>query len=81
MGPRRRLPFAEALCATKMTIRNRILNFIRYRGIKFPELLEDPSELDWPDGWSAVHYDEIPKFTRELNRELCKGHILWERNA
>ncbi len=60
-----------------MTLRNRILSFIQFRGAKIPEVIEDPSELDWPEGWESLHYDDIPKLTRELNREMCKEHILY----
>ncbi len=60
-----------------MAIKNRLFNLMKYRKIQFPKSIHDPSELDWPDGWHALHYDDIPKLTRELNREVCKEHILY----
>jgi hypothetical protein len=61
-----------------MALINKLIGLIKYRGITFPRALEDPSELAWPEGWEPLHYDEIPKFTRELRRELCADHILYK---
>ena len=69
--------YYKGVICTDMSIRNRLLSLIVDRGIKYPSVLEDPSELDWPDNWGALHYDDIPKFTRELNKEICKDHILY----
>ncbi|MBT8370436.1 MAG: hypothetical protein HKO68_10300 [Desulfobacterales bacterium] len=60
-----------------MTIKNKLISLVKYRGIRFPKALCDPSELDWPEGWNALHYHDIPKTTRELNREICKEHVLY----
>jgi len=60
-----------------MTLKNKIISLVKYWGIKFPRDLEDPSDLEWPEGWDALHYDDIPKFTRELSREICSEHILY----
>lgn len=59
-----------------MTILNKLISLVKYRGVRFPRSLQDPSELDWPADWGALHYDDIPKFTRELYREICKAHVL-----
>lgn len=59
-----------------MKIKNKLISWVKYRGIRFPEAIHDPSELDWPEDWRALHYDDIPKVTRELNREICKEHVL-----
>lgn len=64
-----------------MTIKNKIINIVKYRGIKFPKEIEDPSELEWPEDWEPLHYNDIPKFTRELGRELCADHLLYNVNA
>lgn len=55
---------------------NRIKNAIEYRGMTFPKPLEDPSKLNWPERWVAIHYDDVGKFSRELIREMPSGHRL-----
>lgn len=60
---------------------NKLISLVKYHGIKFSDMLHDPSELNWPEGWRALHYDDIPKITRELNREICKKHILYNAPA
>ena len=60
-----------------MTIKNKLISLVKYRGIQFPKIIHDPSELDWPESWGALHYDDIPKVTRELSREICKEHVLY----
>ena len=64
-----------------MTIKNKLRNLIKYRGIAFPKSIVDSSDIDWPVGWQALHYDDIPKFTRELNREVGKQHVLYKTPA
>ena len=64
-----------------MTIKNKLLNLIKYRGITFPKAIYDPSDIDWPADWQALHYDDIPKITRELNREVGKQHVLYKQAA
>ena len=64
-----------------MSLWNRIISKVKYRGITFPKSLHDPSELDWPEGWGALHYDVIPKITRELKREVGRGHLLYNAPA
>ena len=60
---------------------NKLIRLVKYRGIQFPDMLHDPSELDLPEGWSSLHYDDIPKITRELHREMCKEHVLYSAPA
>jgi hypothetical protein len=60
-----------------MSLFNRIKGAIEYRGLTFPTPLEDPSELDWPDRWVAIHYDDVGKFSRELLREMPSDHRLY----
>ena len=59
-----------------MALINKLIGLIKYRGITFPREIEDPSELAWPVGWEPLHYDEIPKITRDLRRELSADHML-----
>ncbi len=61
-----------------MKFKNKLVSLVKYRGIKIPKSITDPSEIDWPAEWQALHYDEIPKITRELNREMCKQHTLYK---
>ena len=64
-----------------MKIKNKILSLLKYRRIRFPESIQDPSELDWPEGWRVLHYDNIPHVTRELGREVGRAHVLYNLPA
>lgn len=41
-----------------------------------PELVEDPSSLEWPEGWGPVPAAQGRALIRELRREMPAGHRL-----